>query len=717
MSDWSAFPETQPTARITVRPEPQKGVDWSAFPEAPAQPQTPNVGVLDLPLAEVSQGRAAYEAALSGASGNWRDELYGLAAASGLPEWLGGLRIPVGAGRAGYEALTGQPGEASRLREEAQQRIRAIQQAGQQQYPGTSIAGEIGGAVVSPLARLGGTAAQGAGLGARVLTGLRQGATYGAISGAGAGETPGERVTGAATGGVVGGAVGAATPPLVAGVLQAGRAVARPVASYITGAFRPQTEAAKRISGALQRDIQADPGAATRLTAAEFAAAQRAGTPATIMDLGGETTRALARSAANTSPEGRAALGRTINERFEEQAPRLSQWLRGVFHFPNADAQRQALEASQRAVNNAAYQRAYRQGAGGVWSPELERLAGSDAVTAAMQTAARKARDEAIVGGYGAMNPRITFTPDGRIQFHRGPTGVPTYPDLQFWDLVRRELGDAGNVALRAGRGSEARRLNTFARALNEELDRLVPSYQQARQGAAAFFRADNALEAGENYVLQNFANRETRRALAQMSPLERQLFQDGFVSRLVETLERSGDRRNVLNTIANSPAAREKLQIALGPQRAAELEARLRIEGVMDMARSAVQGNSTTARQLAEIGFAGGAGGLGAFGTYNLDPTQMTTAALMGGFLAGRRHINQNVARHVAEMLTSNDPQIIQRGIQIVARNNRILDNLRATDTAFARVSAQRAPQPALQMPGTGRADEEQGVPRPIGQ
>ncbi len=52
-----------------------------------------------------------------------------------------------------------------------------------------------------------------------------------------------------------------------------------------------------------------------------------------------------------------------------------------------------------------------------------------------------------------------------------------------------------------------------------------------------------------------------------------------------------------------------EQIQIALGPQRATELESMLRVENVMNMARGAVQGNSTTARQLFEMGLAGGAG------------------------------------------------------------------------------------------------------------
>lgn len=646
---------------------------------------------------KVGYGEAVTEGIKRGLTANWSDELAGVKAASGLPEWARDpLGLPVGAARLGYDYLTGGT-SATDLYEQEREKTRALSRATQQQYPITSTISELGGAALVPA----GGAARGATLGGRMATGAIAGGAYGALSGAGEGTTPGQRATGAAIGGAVGTAVGAAAPPVVEGIIQAGRVVGAPVINAVRGVVDPTGEAARRTTRAIEHDLRVDPGATTRLNPAEYGA-----TPdARIIDIGGETTRALARSSANTSPPGRHILNDTIDPRFEGQVPRITQWMRGAFNFPNADAQQQAIDQTRRAVNNTAYARAYRDGAQGVWSPELERLAGSDAVSSAMQAASKSARDEAIVGGYGAMNPRITFTPDGRIQFNRGPNGVPTYPDLQYWDLVRRELSDA---AQRAGYGtSEARRLSTFANAMNAELDRIVPSYQQARQGAAAFFGAEHALEAGQNYVLQNFANAPTRRALAAMSPTERQLFQDGFVSRFIETVERTGDRRNVLNQIANNPAAREKIEIALGRQRATELEARLRIEGIMDFARTAVQGGPTTARQLAELGIAGGVGG--AQYLTSGDPQSIISAMLVWGALRGQRAIgqgiDQRVAEQVARMLTSRDPQVLQRGVQLVARQNRLMDSLRAIDKRLAITGSQQAtgqtsPVPQAQLP-----------------
>jgi hypothetical protein len=478
------------------------------------------------------------------------------------------------------------------------------------------------------------------------------------------------------------------------------------------------SEAARRVVTALERDRQIDPQAAGRLTPNEFEASVQGGGPAAIMDIGGETTRALARSAANTSPEGRAVLNRAINERYEGQGNRVVNWLRQTFHYPDAAAQQDALDQVQRTVNRANYGRAMREGDREIMSPELDRLMGSPAVVEAMRRASTSGKDRAITQGLGAMRQGVTVE-NGVVRFTRGPSGAPTYPNLAFWDATKRELDDAANAAARAGRNGEASVLGDLARSLRNELDQHVPSYQAARAGASRFFDAENALEAGQNFVGKNMTANEARRALAQMTPQERQLFQDGFVSRFIDTLNQVGDRRNILNQIAASPAAREKLHVALGPHRAAELEAGLRVEGIMDLARNAVQGNSTTARQLAELGLAGGAYGFSGGGINPFtDPGAVVNAALVYGAARGRNAINERLSRRVAEMLVSNDPRILLQGIRTVARNQTLFNSLRSADRGLARIGGQQAPTvPALQAAGVGRADDQPDVPRPPGQ
>src|SRR5581483_4801562 len=125
-------------------------------------------------------------------------------------------------------------------------------------------------------------------------------------------------------------------------------------------------------------------------------------------------------------------------------------------------------------------------------------------------------KDRAITQGFGAMRQGVTVE-NGLVKFTRGKNGVPTYPNLAFWDATKRELDDATSAALRAGRKEEAATLTGLTKTLRGELDRLVPSYANARAGAAKFFGAEDALEAGQKFVgaSQRYGIPATRRALA----------------------------------------------------------------------------------------------------------------------------------------------------------------------------------------------------------
>jgi hypothetical protein len=680
-----------------------KPVDTSGLPRVriTKAPDKPDRGTLDAGARGVAQGLTA----------NFGDEIRGLVEASGAnPDDPASLaKLISGA----LKYWTGDA-EAKKRYEETVKREREINKAAEEQHPVASTVGNIAGAIALPI----GAAGQAATLPGRMVAGAGVGAALGGAAGVGEGVGAVDSISRGAVGAAAGGALGGVAPAAIEGVVRGARAAATPIANAYRGVRNVDDEAARRVVTALERDRAIDPQATQRLTPNEYAASVQSGGPATIMDIGGEQTRALARSAANTSAEGRAVINRTINDRFEGQTDRVTGWLRNTFHYPDAQAQQEALQQTARTVNRANYQRAMREGDREIFSAELDRLMGSPAVVDAMRRASTTGKDRAITQGLGAMRQGVTVE-NGVVTFTRGPNGVPTYPNLAFWDATKKELDDAAGAAARAGRNGEASTLRDLARTLRSELDTAVPSYQQARAGAAHFFGAEDALEAGQNFVSRNMSANEARRALTQMSPQERQLFQDGFVSRFVETLGQVGDRRSILNKIAESPAAREKLNVALGRARAEELEAGLRVEGIMDLARNAVQGNSTTARQLAELGLAGGAYGFSGGGINPFtDPGAVVNAAIVYGAARGRNVINERLSRRVAEMLVSNDPRIITRGIQTIARNQTLFNSLRSADRGLARVGGEQSGGlPALQAAGISRAEDQPDVPRPPSQ
>ena len=475
------------------------------------------------------------------------------------------------------------------------------------------------------------------------------------------------------TAGGIGGVVGGVAPGI-------GRVVnefaAQPVRNAARAVGNPSAEAERRVASAIDRDIKnGDRG----LTLQEMTDAAAGGQPAMLMDAGGETTRALARSAANTSPEGRSILNRAIDDRFASQSPRLADWLQSTFHYPNADAQQDALDKIAKTVNRPAYAKAYSEGSGLKFDETLEQISQAPVVQDAIRKTMVSAKNDAAKLGMTPPKNPFQFDADGRLKL-KSEDGRTLTPNLQFWDYVKRNLDKAGSP--------EAK---DWARILREHLDEQVPSYSTARAGAAKFFGASDAIEAGQNFVgaSQRFGIPEARKALAKMSPEERKLFQDGYASRLIETIEKTGDRRTILNKIAQSPAAREELNVALGPQRAKEIETRLRVEGIMDLARPAVQGNSTTVRQLVELGLAGGVGG---YQSYEGDPQAVMKAALVYGAARGHRVIDERVAKEVAKLLTSSDVRQLQKGVRLVAQNKNMLASVRDADAKLAAIAARGA-------------------------
>jgi hypothetical protein len=670
---------------------------------------------------DIGRTKAFAEGARAGATFNFGDELAGAAAAgqagAEIPptariSMIGqALSVPVGVARMIYESLSQQPsGQATKAYEGARDEVREVQKTAQEQYPGTFVAGNVAGGLVT--APVGGAVAQGSGLAARAGRAALTGGAAGVLYGAGEGEEIEDRATRALTGGLIGTAVGGVASPVISGVVSGSAKLARPVANIVRGAVSPDAEAARRVGTAIATDVRNDPNALTRLTSQEFADNISGG--ARVMDTGGPLTRRLADSAAITSADGGAAINKTINERFEGQSQRFVKWFNDQFHYPNALAQQQAIETAAKGVNKVSYDAARKAGAGGIFDQELYELSQAPVMQSAIKGAIENAQNKSA--GSAINQASITRWANN------------DKPTLEFWDLVKRQIDQDINVAKRAGKTEDIKTLTEVKNQLVQKLDDATIDpvtgkslYAQARKGAASFFGAEDALEAGQNFVTEKLGNQAAREALAKMTPQERQLFQDGFASRYIEILKGTADRRSVLNKIANSSEAKEKLEIALGRQKADQLETMLRVEGIMDMARSAVQGNSWTAKRLYDLGLAGGGIG-GTVGAYNMDPQQIAYGALVAAVASGGKHIDRRVAMRVSEMLVSSDPQILQRGLMIASNNQRFLEGLRSVDRKIAAIGGNEAPKtgilPAMQSPAVGRADQEQpGVPGPPAQ
>ncbi len=699
---WAAFPDAQPSGAAGADP-------WAAFPDAGGpQPRDMGAGAAGA-LHWANQAVGGFAPQIAGAvqgvldvTGIDQHRNEGDRAAPGYqqPQTVADLAAALGPGGPRPVQSIGSFGGGY---DNYVNNANANLDLTAAQHPVASAVGDVGGAVTLASLIPAGKIAQGLGIAAKEGTmaatmgkAFAGGLGYGAISGAGNTRGGiGDRVQGGIEGAALNGAVGLGGPIVAKGLgaaaSAAGRAIARPF-RVLGSAKDPASEAARRAVGGWAADV----GDPNRVVAG-MEQAQKAGLPVMAADMG-ETSRALADSAAISSHEGRAILTKALDERHAGRLDRVISVIESAAPGINAPATRDFLEQAAKSVNNPAYKTAIREGDRPLWSPELERLTSSPDVVDAMRSAATKGKSRAVAEGFGAFNPAVKITPDGQVLFGKGKGGVPTYPNLQFWDYTKRALDDTAKELARKGRTGEAQVAGDLAKQLRTELDLHVPSYGKARAGAAAFFGAEDALTAGTNFITKQGADdfHGAAKALGNMSTAEKKLFAEGAATTLVTRLR---NNPNLIDTIfLKSPAAKQRIELALGRGAAAKLEAVLRVEHLMGLTKYAVKGNSKTVQRLVgQLGFAGGVGAYSSGGDI-YDPSTWLTGALTFGALRGGRVITAraeaNVAREVAKLLASQNPQVVKQAIDRVSRSPRLMNALRIGEGHFSRVLAPVAGQ-----------------------
>ena len=702
--DTSLPPSPAKPLRITISPRPLAlnggspgGTTGGTAPaDQPDHPATlPDGFVLDAEPKKMGKGEALVTGLKQGLSANFSDELSGVNAAAGLPQAVSqtvgsAATLPVGLARLAYEHATGQPGEATKAYNDAIAQARQEQQQAQQQHPIMATLGNVGGTLATGLALPAGAAAQGASMAARMGAGALGAGAYGAAYGAGEGEGASDRATRAAIGAGLGLITGGLAPPVLAGTGIASRFVAdkagallgHPIQAY-RAAQNIDQAATQRVVDVLKHDAQNTAGG---LGAHDIAGDDQSGQPVMLMDTGNAATRNLARATANKSSAAQSTLETPIQNRFEEQSNRAAEFVKNLIPGgANAIRTQEEIDAAQVAANRPAYKKAYAAGDRPIRSEQLDRLMGAPDVVDAMKTAATKGKSRAIADGFGAFNPGVKITDDGRVIFNRGKNGVPTYPNIQFWDYTYRSLRNAAYSA----KGDEKSYLTSLAQQLKKELDHEVPEYGEARAGAAALFGAENALEAGQKFLTMSGSPEKMRGAMNKMGAPERALFAEGYVSALADKVSKIADNREItIDKIFNSVDGRQRTNMALGPERAGQLEAFLRREDMMDLARKAVSGNSTTIRQLMQSKLAMGGthgavgAGIGAAADEIFNGELDWKKVLMGGILGGTgvytSAVNAKLAQSIAEKLISDDPKVWGEVLRVAASNPKVATTIR---------------------------------------
>jgi hypothetical protein len=483
----------------------------------------------------------------------------------------------------------------------------------------------------------------------------------------------------AAKNGLVGAGIGGVLPGLGWAANGIGRAVVDSVGPRVNALVRPAYEAARRVGSAMTTDAKNT--AAPVLGAADEASAAINNQSLLNVDRGGETTRALARSAANSDPEARAVIDKTVSDRFSGQSDRAQSFIGRITGGATDDlALQDSLRTAASKANKPAYERAYKAPAAqDMSSPGLMGMLSSPAIRQAAKDAETRGANRAVVDGFNPVRNPFTFDEGGKAALR-----TDAKPTLQFWDQVKRNLDSQIDTAKRGGDKTLTADLSALKTKLVGELDKAVPEYATARAGASAFFGAEDALDAGRKFVTLNRKNAETAAALAKMTPAERTTFAVGFASEMKDAIAQAPDRTNVIKKIFGSPQARDKIKLALGSKAYGEFEQFVKVENSMDMLRGAM-GNSTTARQLAEMGLAGGTVGVGT-GLYTGDWKSGVGAAILTGLARrGGAKIDERITKNVAQLLLSDDPAAIQKAVTLASTSSKAAAALEAIQTALS--------------------------------
>ena len=527
-----------------------------------------------------------------------------------------------GAGRAALQGLTmgfadeieafARPGNYS----DNLSKIGIAKQAYESANPGTALAAELAGSIPTMLLGGAGLIKGGATLlskapqaaaaieglspmASRVLASSVSGAGQGAITGAGT-SREGERTSGALAGGGIGAAVGTTLPMLgrgVGGVAQGMvdksqgipvlGAIGQAAGKYIPGLTDNFGERADlKLLQAIKQDNLSPEQMSGSLTAMSMGPRPPSAKPMTLTDVGGKNVLGLADVASTYPGQSQARAAALQAERQGGQLQRVGTDLAGAFKalgkgtVPDLSME---LKQAREVAAGPLYQKAFAEGSS-LASPELIKLFARPSIQSGYKTAQNFAKEKGL--------------PD-----------LPSIDNLQSVDLktmnmIKQGLDDVIFNAKMPGSniGKQGVGLMNETRvALLNELDRLVPTYKQARMAFAGPAALNEALETGAEFGkgLATKSVADLKSEIRKLGDSEKEHFMIGVFDSMRNNMSKSADGRDLIKVVYGSNEKRQIIKELVGPE-FGQLEYQMMREQVMRRTDDTIRGNSATARRTA---------------------------------------------------------------------------------------------------------------------
>lgn len=535
---------------------------------------------------------------------------------------VGGVAVPFGAARAGAAAVRAAPGLMAPV----------------------ANAGRVAG-FGQLSANAGGT------LGARALAGAREGAAYGAVAGFGEGEGGAtERALNSGRGALFGGAVGAAVP----GLVDAGAAVLRGATTPFRAVMQPQAVGREKMAEALMRDVSGEGagqpgyGAAFNRLTQRLDAGNAAGKNMMLADVGGENTRNLLRSATNQQSTGAERLRKTLDTRQGGQWARIERDMADTLADPREFAESVGdIVARRRSEAGPNFEAA--MAVETPMTPRLSSVLQRPTMQNVLQIAERRLADEGEAIGLQTRTAAL----------HRAKVEL----DTQIGSARRaQQMGNTPTA------GMDLRTLTILKRDLMRAIDN--PTYRRALDAYAGDSALIGAAEDGFERAL-TMHTEEIRQTIAGLTTeAEREMWRLGAARALAGKVRQGNVTRDRTEGVFSSPDMQMRLRAIMPNQRAfREFQRSLVLEAKMADTRKAVQGNSTTAKQLAQADEAGQpmrmAVGAAQAATGRFEPA----LNLLGRTAQRFSGITPSTANEIISAAMERDPVAVRRALQTAMR------------------------------------------------
>lgn len=236
--------------------------------------------------------------------------------------------------------------------------------------------------------------------------------------------------------------------------------------------------------------------------------------------------------------------------------------------------------------------------------------------------------------------------------------------DMRVLDKVYKNLGGKLREAQRAGNGALAHDFGVMQSALRTELADLNPAYGEAVRTFKGDSELNDAYTAGVD--LFNRPPGEVKEALRGMEASEREMFKKGVVDAMRQQIGTTSPNPD-LGTAARQTKsagqvgvdkynARARLREVFGDKGYLDLVKAARQEGAFSETAAGALQNSTTAKQLADMGVFGSLAD-DAAGSLSLSPSatagNMFVRGLRRATNTGARLLNESGNREAADLLT----------------------------------------------------------------